>query len=134
MTETVKKPDPATAPAEKDALAKDAAGGADSQAESAEDALRQELEDAKKTAGEYQDRVLRMQAEMENLQKRAQRDVSNAHKYAIEKFASELLQVKDGLELGPGCGGCGGSETAGRNSADPENAGQHLAEVCNRGN
>lgn len=100
MTETVKKPDPATAPAEKDALAKDAAGGADSQAESAEDALRQELEDAKKTAGEYQDRVLRMQAEMENLQKRAQRDVSNAHKYAIEKFASELLQVKDGLELG----------------------------------
>jgi len=37
---------------------------------------------------------------MENLRKRTERDVSNAHKYAVEKFANELLQVKDSLELG----------------------------------
>ena len=37
---------------------------------------------------------------MENLRKRMERDLSNAHKYAIEKFASEILQVKDSLELG----------------------------------
>ncbi len=105
MTETAKKPDPATASAEKDALAKEAVNDTGLQAESAEDRLQQELEDAKKAAGEYQDKVLRVQAEMENLRKRAQRDVSNAHKYAIEKFASELLQVKDSLELGLTAGG-----------------------------
>lgn len=105
MTETVKKPDPATASAEKDALAKEAVNDTGLQAESAEDRLQQELEDVKKAAGEYQDKVLRVQAEMENLRKRAQRDVSNAHKYAIEKFASELLQVKDSLELGLNAGG-----------------------------
>ncbi len=67
-------------------------------------ALAQELEDAQQKATEYHDRILRMQAEIENLRKRAQRDLSNAHKYAIEKLAGELLQVKDSLELGLGAG------------------------------
>ncbi len=35
-----------------------------------------------------------------NVRKRAERDVSNAHKYALEKFIPELLTVKDSLELG----------------------------------
>jgi molecular chaperone GrpE len=60
----------------------------------------QQLEDAQQQAAEYHEKMLRMQAEMENLRKRTERDVSNAHKYAVEKFASELLQVKDSLELG----------------------------------
>ncbi|MFK7816322.1 MAG: nucleotide exchange factor GrpE [Gammaproteobacteria bacterium] len=63
-------------------------------------ALDQQLEDAQQQAAENHEKMLRMQAEMENLRKRTERDVSNAHKYAIEKFANELLQVKDSLELG----------------------------------
>ena len=55
---------------------------------------------AQQKAAHYHDKMLRMQAEMENLRKRAERDLENAHKYAIEKFANELLQVKDSLELG----------------------------------
>jgi molecular chaperone GrpE len=43
---------------------------------------------------------LRSQAEIENLRRRAQKDLENAHKFAMEKFASELLGVKDSLELG----------------------------------
>lgn len=66
------------------------------------EALEQELENAQQKVAEYHDKMLRMQAEMENLRKRNERDLSNAHKYAIEKFASELLQVKDSLELGLG--------------------------------
>lgn len=89
---------------EEDAADNGAACAADSRDESTEDVLQQELEDAKRAAGEFQDRVLRMQAEMENLRKRAERDLANAHKYAIEKFASELLQVKDSLELGLNAG------------------------------
>ena len=60
----------------------------------------QQLEEAQQQAGEYHDKMLRIQAEMENLRKRTERDVTNAHKYAVEKFANELLQVKDSLELG----------------------------------
>ncbi len=63
-----------------------------------------ELGQAQQQVTEYHDKMLRMQAEMENLRKRSERDLSNAHKYAIEKFASELLQVKDSLELGLNAG------------------------------
>lgn len=72
--------------------------------ESVTDELDQQLEDAQQKAAqeveEYRDKMLRMQAEMDNLRKRTERDVSNAHKYAVDKFANELLQVKDSLELG----------------------------------
>lgn len=44
------------------------------------------------------DQVLRTQAEIQNIQRRAERDVQNAHKYALEKFAGELLAVVDNLE------------------------------------
>jgi len=62
--------------------------------------LDQQLENALQQVAENHDKMLRMQAEMDNLRKRTERDVSNAHKYAVEKFANELLQVKDSLELG----------------------------------
>ncbi len=64
----------------------------------------QELEEVQQKMAEYREKTLRIQAEMENLRKRAQRDVSNAHRYAVERFAGELLQVKDSLELGLGAG------------------------------
>ena len=47
---------------------------------------------------EARDQALRTQAEMQNLRRRAERDVENAHKYALEKFVNELLPVVDNLE------------------------------------
>lgn len=98
MTEPVKKPDPATVQEEEAAPDTATSNGEDPGA--AEVPLQDELEEARKKADENHDKWMRVQAEMENLRKRAERDLSNAHKYAIEKFASELLQVKDSLELG----------------------------------
>ena len=43
---------------------------------------------------------VRAQAEMENLRRRSEKDLESAHKFALEKFAAELLAVKDSLELG----------------------------------
>ena len=68
--------------------------------EKVEHELDEQLESAQQQVADYHDKMLRMQAEMDNLRKRTERDVSNAHKYAVEKFANELLQVKDSLELG----------------------------------
>ncbi len=47
---------------------------------------------------ELKDAWLRAKAEADNLRKRAQIDIANAHKYAMENFADSLLPVKDSLE------------------------------------
>ena len=47
---------------------------------------------------ELKDQVLRTLAEMENIKRRAARDVENAHKFAIEKLINELFPVLDSLE------------------------------------
>ncbi|MFW2422659.1 MAG: nucleotide exchange factor GrpE [Porticoccaceae bacterium] len=47
---------------------------------------------------ESREQMLRIQAEMQNVRRRAERDVANAHKFALEKFAGELLPVVDNLE------------------------------------
>ncbi len=51
-------------------------------------------------ADENYDKYLRAAAELENVRKRATRDVENAHKFALERFCTELLAVKDSLEMG----------------------------------
>ena len=51
-------------------------------------------------ADENWDRYLRAAAEVENVRKRATRDVENAHKFALEGFGRELLAVVDSLEMG----------------------------------
>ncbi len=61
--------------------------------------LHLQLEDARSKADEHWNQVLRMQAELENGRRRAERDVENAHKYALDRFAQDLLPVKDSLEL-----------------------------------
>jgi len=48
--------------------------------------------------GELKERLLRMHAEMENLRKRTERQVADAHKFGIEKFTTGLLDVVDNLE------------------------------------
>jgi len=49
-------------------------------------------------AAEHHDAWLRAKAEGENIRRRAQEDIAKAHKFAVEKFAGELLAVKDSLE------------------------------------
>ena len=56
------------------------------------------LKEAELNAAEHHDAWLRAKAEAENIRKRAQSDIANAHKYAIEKFSTELLAVMDSLE------------------------------------
>lgn len=58
------------------------------------------LEDARGKADEHWDMVLRLQADMDNLRRRTERDLANAHKFALEGFAGELLPVRDSLEMG----------------------------------
>lgn len=50
------------------------------------------------------EKYLRVAAELENVRKRAARDVENAHKFALERFALELLAVRDSLEMGLAAG------------------------------
>ena len=64
------------------------------------DSRDEELVEARRRAEENLDRALRAQAELENVRRRMTRDVENAHKFALERFVSELLPVKDSLELG----------------------------------
>ncbi|MFT5132050.1 MAG: molecular chaperone GrpE [Gammaproteobacteria bacterium] len=64
------------------------------------DSHQQELESLKQQVQENLDKAVRAHAELDNVRKRTLRDVENAHKYALEKFANELLPVMDSLELG----------------------------------
>ncbi|MEH8169465.1 MULTISPECIES: nucleotide exchange factor GrpE [Aeromonas] len=60
--------------------------------------LEAQLETAIQKAAEERERALRTAAEMENLRRRTELDVEKAHKFALEKFAAELLPVLDNLE------------------------------------
>ncbi|GAB2181970.1 nucleotide exchange factor GrpE [Denitratisoma sp. agr-D3] len=60
--------------------------------------LEESLKAAELKAAEHHDAWLRAKAEGENIRRRAQEDIAKASKFAVEKFASELLAVKDSLE------------------------------------
>lgn len=94
-------PDVAVPPGE---LAADAAAAESAQPEvmeitSVEDMARQ-LAETRLREQDYWDRLVRAQAEFDNYKKRVEKDLQNAHKYALERFARELLAVIDSLELG----------------------------------
>ena len=72
----------------------------DAAAPSSHEELTLLLEDARNKVDEHWNQVLRLQAEMENLRKRAARDLESAHKFALDRFVADLLPVKDSLELG----------------------------------
>lgn len=73
----------------------------ESEQESEEESEQEsELEQSRSEAAEYKDRMARLQAEMDNLRKRTARDIQNAHKFALESFAKELLSVADSMDLG----------------------------------
>ena len=86
--------------------AADAAAGAPSEA--SEESRREEtidqllapsaeIERLEAEKAELTDRLVRLAADMENLRKRTERDVADAHRYAVTKFASDMLVVGDNV-------------------------------------
>ena len=71
----------------------------ESAAEPAENESADPLAELQAKADENWDKFLRASAELENVRKRAARDVENAHKFALERFAADLLSVCDSLEM-----------------------------------
>ena len=58
------------------------------------------LQDARNKADDNWNQLLRSKADLENLRRRSERDLEQAHRYGLERFVRELLPVKDSLELG----------------------------------
>lgn len=58
------------------------------------------IEDERARNDAARDQLLRARAEVENISRRKAKELENAHKFALENFVRELLQVRDSLELG----------------------------------
>ena len=82
-----------------DAAVQEQQAGGD-QGDASHEELRLLLEDARAKADDHWDQLVRARAELDNLRKRQARELENAHKFALERFAKELLPVRDSLELG----------------------------------
>jgi molecular chaperone GrpE len=80
--------------AEPQAQADSAAAGAPG-----EPSLEEQLSATEAKLAEIHDAFMRAKAEADNIRRRAQEDVSKAHKFAVESFAEALLPVKDSLEM-----------------------------------
>lgn len=94
-TDSPLEPTPDTAPAPTDPAAT---------LQAVIDRLGSELATAQAKVEEHRDAYLRSIAETENVRKRAQREVESAQRYAVERFAGDLLDVRDSLELGIAAG------------------------------
>ncbi len=68
--------------------------------ETEEVSIEDKLAEAQAKADDNWDQLVRTRAEMENIRRRSERELVNAHKYALEKFAQELLPVIDSMEMG----------------------------------
>ncbi len=64
------------------------------------DELKTELAEAKQATNDATDKMLRTLADMENLKRRTQKDLEDAHKFGLTKFANEMLPVLDSLFMG----------------------------------
>ncbi len=64
------------------------------------ESLQAKLAEVQEKADDNFDQLMRARAEMENIHRRSERELANAHKYALEKFAVELLPVIDSMEMG----------------------------------
>ncbi|MBK5969764.1 MULTISPECIES: nucleotide exchange factor GrpE [Thiorhodovibrio] len=58
------------------------------------------IEEERARSEAARDQLLRARAEVENISRRKAKELENAHKFALENFVRELLQVRDSLELG----------------------------------
>ena len=66
--------------------------------ESKDQALELKIEELEKKLIDAKDQSLRSSAELQNIRRRSEQDVQKAHKFALEKFSSDLLPVIDTLE------------------------------------
>lgn len=71
-----------------------------------------ELQAAEAKAADYWEQLMRIRAELENVQRRSMRDLEGAHKYAMERFLTEFLPVQDSLEMGAATARDGGVDIA----------------------
>ncbi len=62
--------------------------------------LESQLQESQQSAKDNWDKLLRSQAEMENLKRRTTKDLENAHKFALDGFVKALLEVSDSLTMG----------------------------------
>ncbi len=69
-----------------------------------QDDLQTQVEELEAQLAEAKDQALRAVAEMQNIRRRAEQDVEKAHKFALEKFAGDMLAVVDTLERGAEAG------------------------------
>ena len=90
-------------PADLDAFDVDGAPAAGTPAAGTPD-LSAALATAQAQAAEYRNSHLRAVAELDNFRKRSEREIENARKFAIERFAQELVTVGDALEAGINAG------------------------------
>jgi molecular chaperone GrpE len=68
-------------------------------AQSPESSLEEQLSATEAKLAEMHDAYMRAKAEADNIRRRAQEDVSKAHKFAIESFAEAMVPVRDSLEM-----------------------------------
>lgn len=78
--------------------------GAENSATAEEPSLEEELSQTRERLAKVEKALaeadIRAQAEVQNVRRRAERDVANAHKFALEKFAGDILTVADSLDRG----------------------------------
>ena len=72
----------------------------ESEAAADDASVDEQLAQAQDTIKDYWDQMMRLRAEIDNNRKRADRDLENAHKYALKSFIEELLPVVDSMEMG----------------------------------
>lgn len=82
--------------------------GAEAERPGGEEALRAQLADVQAQIQQCRDDYLRVVAEMDNLRRRTAREIDSAQRYAVEKFAGDLLEVRDSLEMGIAAAAGGG--------------------------
>ncbi len=106
MNDETKNPGPDGDEGDSAQQVNDAAETASSSGEGQQDegASREELlltlQDARAKADEHWNQLLRVRADFDNYQRRARRDLENAHKFALESFVRDLLPIVDSLEMG----------------------------------
>lgn len=96
------QPDSNAAPADAQqpaAAAAASAGAASAAAPNGEPGLEEQLSATEAKLAEMHDAFMRAKADAENIRRRAQEDVSKAHKFAIESFAEAMVPVRDSLEM-----------------------------------
>lgn len=99
-TETQALEDQSTQTDQASAAVDVSAAAAQGEGEPSREELVAMLNEARSKADENWNQLMRARADLENLRRRQEKELENAHKFALERFVEALLPVKDSLELG----------------------------------